>query len=144
MLCAHRVRAGGQWKMRKQITLWAKRYWSDFCTIVEHDVPEDEFLDLVRVHSFVLCAECGGLDPSPKAWQSILNGAIPIIRETALRSVYSEFPVMFVPHWCGNAITFDQLEKYYAEHSVQYTSSHIPDEILYKLSLDYWWEQSIS
>lgn len=35
---------------------------------------------LMQSHAFVLCAEGGGVDPSPKAWQAILHGAIPIIR----------------------------------------------------------------
>jgi hypothetical protein len=144
VLCAHRVRTGKQWEMRKQITSWAKEYWGEFCTVIEHDVAEDEFLRLVKEHTFVLCAEGGGIDPSPKAWQSILHGAIPIIRETALKSAYSEFPVMFVPDWCRNTLTLEKLKRCYADYSELHANVELNDETLYKLSLDYWWQKAMS
>ena len=81
ILCGHRVRDGAQWEPRKVISKTAKRDWSSFTTVLDEDVAEDEFLNLIQRHSFVLCAEGGGLDPSPKAWQALLHGAIPIIRK---------------------------------------------------------------
>lgn len=144
VLCAHRVRTGKQWEMRKQITSWAKEYWSGFCTVIERDVPEDEFLGLVKEHAFVLCAEGGGIDPSPKAWQSIANGAIPIMRETALKSAYSEFPAMFVPDWRYDTLTLEKLETCYTGYSGLHANVKVTDDTLYKLSLDYWWQKAIS
>jgi hypothetical protein len=75
------VRDGEQWEVRKTINLWAKKQRSEFCTVIDHEVSESEFLDLVKQHSFILCVEGGGIDPSPKSWQTLYHGAIPIVKK---------------------------------------------------------------
>jgi hypothetical protein len=40
-----------------------------------------------------------GLDPSPKAWEAILLGTIPIIQYSTLDDAYERFPVVFVNEW---------------------------------------------
>lgn len=141
ILCGHRVRDGGQWDLRKSISETARANWSDWCTVLDEEVPEPEFLDLIKSHSFVLCAEGGGLDPSPKAWQSILHGAIPIIRKSALYSAYRQLPVAFVDDWSKESITPLQLVKWRTDLIKHYDEPDLRKKVLEKLCVDYWWKQ---
>ena len=48
---------------------------------------------------FVLCVHGGGLDPSPKAWEAIMLGTIPIIQHSTLDDAYEQLPVVFIQRW---------------------------------------------
>ncbi|MCS3937062.1 hypothetical protein GGP80_003070 [Salinibacter ruber] len=141
VLCAHRVREGPQWDTRRQVTELARSDWSEWCTVIEEEVPKAEFLELVRSHAFVLCVEGGGLDPSPKAWQAILNGAIPIIRETALKDACKELPVAFVPNWKAKSLSMRKLHEWHRHFSQLYQSPSYRKDVIRKLEIDYWWRK---
>lgn len=104
-----RVRSGGsgQWALRARILEMCTT--SSFCmrpnnftteNLGPHqDLPEishDLFLKHLVSVPFVACAHGGGMDPSPKAWEALLHGTIPIIQRTDLADAYEKFPVMFV------------------------------------------------
>ena len=141
ILCAHRVRDGAQWEPRKQVTALARSHWSSFVTILEDPVSEDEFVELIQAHAFVLCVEGGGLDPSPKAWQALLHGAVPIIRATPVAPAYAGFPLVEVDSWRPGAITAGKVElwfeRYFRSGWVQAERSATLD----RLSLDHWWKR---
>lgn len=141
VLCAHRVREGPQWDTRRHVTELAHSDWSEWCTVVEEEVPKAKFLELVRSHTFVLCVEGGGLDPSPKAWQAILNGAIPIIRETPLKDAYKEFPVAFVPNWEARSLSLGKLHDWHRNFSRLYQIPSYRKNVIRKLGMDYWWSK---
>lgn len=140
VLCGHRVRDGAQWDTRKQITQTARTHWSEFTTILEDDIPEPDFLDKVRAHTFVLCAEGGGQDPSPKAWQALLHGAIPIVRKNALHEVYEHFPVVFVKDWSANALTLPKLTAWRDILTQEYDDPIYREDVIQKLDIQYWWD----
>jgi hypothetical protein len=135
------VREGAQWDFRKKITNTAKLNWPEWSTILEEELPEKDFLNLMGDHAFVLCSEGGGLDPSPKAWQAILHRSIPIIRKNALYEAYRHLPVAFVDDWGPNSVTLDKLRKWRAELIEHYDMPDKRAETLRRLSLDYWWDQ---
>ena len=139
ILCAHRVRDGGQWDLRKLVTELALSDWSEWCTVLESEVSEEQYIELIKEHAFVLCVEGGGLDPSPKAWQTILHGSIPIIRRTALKSAYSELPVAIVPSWDSRSISKAQLQVWYEYYADRFEDASFRHSIVDKLSIDYWW-----
>ena len=141
ILCAHRVRKGPQWEPRRRVTQLALSEWSQWCTVLTEQIPENQFLELVRQHAFVLCVEGGGLDPSPKAWQTILNGSIPIVRDTALKQAYEEFPIAFVPSWDSSSISENILREWYEHFSNIYEDETFKSSVLVKLGLDYWWSK---
>ena len=70
---------------------------------IHHDkrggISQDIYMKLVQSVSFVLCIQGGGLDPSPKAWESLMLGTIPIIQHSTLDDAYKQFPVIFVKNW---------------------------------------------
>ena len=39
------------------------------------------------------------MDPSPKAWEAIMAGTIPIIQRNVLEDAYQHLPVVFVDSW---------------------------------------------
>jgi len=141
VLCGHRVRDGAQWDLRRQVTKQAQTTWAPFCTIPDADLPEAEFLTLMQSHAFVLCAEGGGLDPSPKAWQTILHGAIPIIRKTATYKAYNQLPVAFVETWNPASLTPRTLADWHRSRLPFYDSPELREQTLTRLTLGHWWHQ---
>jgi hypothetical protein len=135
------VRKGPQWEKRRKVTILARTVWAPWCTVVDEEVLEQTFLDLVQAHAFVLCVEGGGLDPSPKAWQTILHGAIPIIRNTAIRSAYTELPVAFVPDWTAGSITPSRLQAWHREFIPAHDFEDQRLMTLDRLCADYWWSK---
>lgn len=141
ILCAHRTRPGPQWELRTRVTELARTSWTKSCTILDADVPEPEFLELLKHHAFVLCVEGGGLDPSPKAWQAILHGTIPILRQGSLDRAYRQLPAAFVADWTPDALDPAQLQRWLDDLAPQYDDQNSRREVLHRLSLDYWWAQ---
>ncbi len=141
VLCAHRIRDGAQWQARKDITRIASTNWKRFTTVVTDEVSEDEFIELVKQHSFIICAQGGGLDPSPKAWQALYYGAIPIVKSSALDGAYRQLPVVHVDNWNSDALTVEKLYEWRECHSYHFDTREGREALLEKLTLDYWWKQ---
>lgn len=141
VLCSHRVRPGPQWDIRRAVTDLAQSVWAPWCTVLTEETPEPEFLKIVASHAFVLCVEGGGLDPSPKAWQSILHGTIPIIRRSPTTGPYQDLPVAFVEAWDANALSADRLEAWQGAIAPRFDDPDQRREVLHRLSADYWWEK---
>ncbi|MEM8770361.1 MAG: sulfotransferase [Pseudomonadota bacterium] len=140
-LCGHRVRAGNQWTMRRRVSDIAQSHWQAWCTLLNEEVSEAAYIKAIEQHAFVICVEGGGVDPSPKAWQAILHGAIPIIRRSAVEEAYRELPVAFVEDWSADAINEKRLAAWLQELRGAFEKPALRRETLRRLSLDYWWEK---
>ncbi len=139
-LCAHRVREGDQWELRKSVNVIAATHWASWTHCPGEEVPELEFLNLLQRHSFVLCVEGGGLDPSPKAWLALLNGAVPIIRRNATTEAYSSLPVIYVDEWQPEALDLARLRAARTDIISRFQSGpDWRDRWLAPLMLDHWW-----
>ena len=141
VLCGHRIRTGPQWELRKTVSGFAKTSWSEWCTHLDEDVSEKTYMDLVESHAFVICAEGGGLDPSPKAWQVILHGAIPIMRRTPTTAAYASLPVAYVTDWVPEALTQKRLQDWHASFSPAHDIPEQRKAIVRKLGIDFWWDK---
>ena len=62
-------------------------------------INKELYIKLITSVPFVLCVHGGGLDPSPKAWEAIMLGTIPIIQHSTLDDAYEQLPVVFVRSW---------------------------------------------
>ncbi len=62
-------------------------------------LPHKDFLKMVASYPFIACIHGGGIESSPKAWEALLVGTIPIIQHSTLDDAYERFPVMFVKDW---------------------------------------------
>jgi len=143
VFCAHRIRKGAEWELRRHVTALAEAHWADFCTVSKTELPKEGFLAQIKEHSFVACVEGGGRDPSPTAWHSLLYGAIPILRKSVITEAYSDFPVVIIDDWTPDAITPEKLARWHEELAPQYSTAKTSDAILEKLGLDYWWSKAL-
>ena len=109
-LVAHRLRSmRGQWELRKNVSVACLRMQltHDLCMYPRRPVSMDNrkginkelYIKLITSVPFVLCVHGGGLDPSPKAWEAIMLGTIPIIQHSTLDDAYEQLPVVFVRSW---------------------------------------------
>lgn len=138
MFCAHRIRPGPQWEPRRTVSRHCGQgAWKRWSTLVEEELPETHFVARIEEHAFVLCVEGGGLDPSPKAWQAILHGAIPIVRATPLQPAYARLPVAFVPSWDAEAITAKRLREWHGQFAPQHDDPAARAEVVRRLGADY-------
>lgn len=139
-LCGHHIRPGEQWAARRKVSEFASGPWRDWCTRLDAGVSEDEFTRLIEQHAFVLCVEGGGIDPSPKAWLTLLHGAIPIIKRSALDSAYEHLPVVFVEDWSEEALSLTRLKRWRDELVPLFDQSGLRRSVQNRLGLDYWWD----
>lgn len=135
----HKIRPNSkQWDDRKKINAYCRNEWS---SLVEfHDnLPYKIFVEKLRQSKFCLCVHGGGYDPSPKCWEAILHGCIPIIQHSPLDKAYEQLPVVFVDNWTLDSISHEKLTNWLNELSSFYEDPEKRREVLIKLSLDYWW-----
>lgn len=106
----------------------------------------DAFLNNVAQSKFILCGHGGGIDPSPKAWESIIIGTIPIIEHSTLDDAYAQLPVVIIPNITLFLINetastaamgrwLQQLLPFYEEQN------ELRKEVLSRLTTDYWWDR---
>lgn len=141
VLCGHRVRSGDQWKQRKAVTALAEGAWSDFTTNLTDEVSGQDYFQMMTEHSFVLCVEGGGIDPSPKAWEALQRGAIPIIRRSALWEAYRDLPCVMVDDWAAGSLSPEQLETWKSELQDRFDTPEKRADLAYRLSSDFWWRK---
>jgi hypothetical protein len=113
-LVAHRIRNGfGPWELRAKIQeaclLQQEEHLPShvLCLSPKRHAPRDlrkgiplaQYIKYAQSVSFVLCVKGGGLDPSPKAWEAIMLGTIPIIQHSTLDDAYAMLPVVFIDDW---------------------------------------------
>lgn len=141
VLCAHRVREGAQWEARRTVSALAQGPWRDWCTVPEEDVTEAAFTELLQSHAFVLCVQGGGLDPSPKAWAALIHGAVPLIHCPSLMEAYGQLPVVPLPGWQADSITFEKLKVWRRQMIPRMDSPAARQALHSQLCLDHWWQK---
>jgi hypothetical protein len=81
-LCCHRLRRGKRWEIRRLVSGLVQTAWQECCVHQDVGLSLDDYRQALRHHACAICAEGGGRDPSPKAWEALLAGCIPILRAT--------------------------------------------------------------
>lgn len=141
--CCHRLRSGtGQWADRALVSDMCSGDggWSKFVTnavVMSHD----NFMDALRTHTFCICVHGGGIDPSPRCWEAILRGCIPVIKHSTLDAAYARLPVVFVDDWTSDAITEDKMLVWREQLRHRYEDPIERAKTLRMLTLDYWWDE---
>lgn len=62
-------------------------------------LSHEQFLEELRGHGFAACPHGGGLDPSPRAWEALHVGTIPILKRSSTSDAFLGLPVVFVDAW---------------------------------------------
>ena len=155
VLVADRVRGGSpQWNLRFElITMCEWASTASWCMRPEQGgfkmdegLSHKNFLEIVTSVPFIACPHGGGIDPSPKAWEALLVGSIPIIEHSTLDNAYSKFPVMLIdsfkkdlferPNMTEVTLLLEEwrekLAPYYEE------GSELRKQTLERLRTDYW------
>lgn len=142
VLCCHRIHQckTDQFNKRKIISQLCLNHWSKYVTYYP-SLSYPNMLNQMKQSRFVLCVNGGGIDPSPKCWEAILCGAIPIIQHSTLDKAYSQLPVIFINKWSENTLTEDKLNQWFEEKRKYYENEDLRKQVLKRLSLDYWWNQ---
>ena len=87
---------GAQWEDRRRV-LKACEERPEICDSTGGKLFSHQgWAQQVSEHQFIACGHGGGLDPSPKAWESIKIGTIPIIEENPLIDAYGMLPIAWV------------------------------------------------
>jgi len=153
VLMSDRVRNGrGQWALRAE----TRQLCSQSPTVCYgppdsnngEGMPRTEYLMLLVQRPFVACVRGGGLDPSPKAWEAIIAGTVPIIQSNWLDDAYRRLPLVIVSDWreaingTANetaAMVQDRLRLWAEELQPFYEhNSHLRNLTLKRLSSAYW------
>jgi hypothetical protein len=137
--CCHRNRVGPQWEDRAKVVSFCTDLWSSFTKFEMESSPTDFQHNLLH-SKFCICVHGGGVDPSPRAWQALLCGSIPILEHSPIDEAYSRFPVVYVDAWTPDAITPAKLEAWLEELRPFYEDPVKRKEVLRMLSLQYWWD----
>lgn len=139
VFCCHRVREGLQWMPRIIVNELAKTHWKSLCEVVTEELSIEEYYEKLSNFAFTVCVQGGGQDPSPKAFQTILKGGIPIIKSSALDPAYALLNCVIVEDWSKYTITESKLEKWYNDELTRRKSPEYLRKIHYMLTLDFWW-----
>ena len=158
ILSASRVRQGPQWKAREDMEKLCKSV--KWC-VEPHDgmfarkaekmgdaigVPHAEYVGQLRAVPFIACVHGGGIDPSPKAFEAIFQGTIPIVRKTLLYDSYHLFPIAWVDEWADLFALSDaernaQFKKWIKELGPYYEiGSALRHKTLERMQTAYWIE----
>lgn len=131
ILNSDRIRSGtGQWQKRLEVAQKCRN--NTFCLQPNKEnsgegIGLKDFLRHLGSVAFVACVQGGGVDPSPKAWEAIMCGTIPIMEKRMVEDAYERFPVAFVNSWnellddpnLGEILEYwrDRLAPYYLQGS---------------------------
>eukprot|EP01041_Mallomonas_annulata_P000906 gene906-1760_t len=110
--------------------------------------PRSKFLHLLVQYPFVMCVHGGGIDPSPKAWEAIRAGTIPIILNNTLLDAYTQLPVAFVNNFTEflyGGISSMNIMKHWLRTLGPYyeEGSALRNQTLYRLSAKYWFHKAL-
>jgi len=141
-VCHRNHRDGPQWNDRKQVQTLAQTQWSAF-SFAPSSLTFSQFNEALCKSAFTVCAHGGGFDPSPRAWQALLCGSIPIIKRSPVDGAYAGLPVVFVDEWTTDCITAEKLDAWQRELETRFTDLRERAAVLHQLSLDFWWAKVV-
>ena len=132
-----RQRDGPQFAERARVLSMCHNEWKDLC--VHRSSSKAEFFERLQDFPFVMCVHGGGQDPSPKAWEAIMAGTIPIIQHYPGDHGYNELPVVFVDTWIADVISQTNLRSWMDQLSPFYETPGLRRVVVERLHARYWW-----
>ncbi len=136
LFCCHRVREGPQWEERRYVSELLESAEHESATVIRDEISSTTYERMLGESVFVFCVSGGGIDPCPKAFQSLQHGAIPIIRSSPMNECFRDLPVWIVNEWHEALASKEELKAKQLRFSAQMPEPHI---LASRLSLDYWW-----
>ena len=144
VMVADRLRNGPQWVLRYNVYNWCMAV-PDWCRLpldAGNITTHKDYLTEMSSHSFIACPHGGGIDPSPKAWEAILVGIIPIMEKSYIEDAYNKLPVVFIDSWeefFTSAETPKLLDEWRKSLAPYYEEgSELRTKSLQRLTTEYW------
>lgn len=137
LLVSHRHRGGEQWSKRRVVSALAEGPWSEFAEDLCEERSPRAWRRMAKKFSFGVCVRGGGLSPSPKFFDLLLLGVIPIIEASPISSIHQQFPCVVVNEWSEGSLTQDFL---HAEHERLRSEWRNWDRVLHTLQASVWEE----
>mmetsp|Transcript_3145 Transcript_3145/g.4437 ORF Transcript_3145/g.4437 Transcript_3145/m.4437 type:complete len:239 (-) Transcript_3145:141-857(-) len=115
--------------------------------VVFVEQEQGAFKHMIASSRFLLIIHGGGLDPSPKCWETIALGTIPILVSGPLSDSYSLLPVAFVDSaadFLANPANQSMrlLEQWLRELGPYYVPhSELRNQTLRRLQMAFWWHR---
>lgn len=141
VFCCHRLHNDKKWHGWKEQFLdreivgnLSQSEWKNFVEYREALLPQ-EFKDMLLRSKFTLCPHGGGIDPSPRCWEALLCGSIPIIEHSTLDEAYSRFPVFYINKWEQSELDEQKLNSWWDSNYEKINWQSVKN----MLFLDYWW-----
>ena len=141
ILCIWRDRTfnvcGDQYIVRKRIEEFVKQHPDRF-DWVDATLDSESFYRLASSYKFVLCPIGNGVDPCPKAYESMILKSVPIIVNTQnTKTVYADLPALLVDRF-EDVLDID-LDAVYEMYRERLSN----DCLLDTLSCKYWYDRII-
>ena len=134
VFCCHRDYAGHkQFKKRQRVTRYCLDEWKDI-VYYKQALKENVYKKKLLNSKFCICVSGGGLDPSPRAWQALICGCIPIMLRSTVSEAYSDFPIIYVDSWNPECITKEKIKEWTMKYKITFCDRE-------KLKLDYWFNK---
>jgi hypothetical protein len=129
----------GQWADRAMARRYCELYLPDLVSVFSGNMPYREFIEKLSDLPFTICVHGGGIDPCPKAWESILIGTIPIVKKyPSLMEAYEGLPVMFVDEFDRNHINNETLFDTFNRFIDHFENPDLREQVVNKCLLQYW------
>jgi hypothetical protein len=138
VLNCDRQRDGSQFVDRRHVLELCDTSWKGLC-VPQSNISRSGFFKHVQRYPFILCVHGGGLDPSPKAWEALMAGTIPIMQHYAGDDAYRELPVVFVDNWAAETITEANLQSWLLALAPYFEDEDRRREVVRRLHSEYWW-----
>jgi len=100
-----------------------------FCKTA-NQIPANQFYQDIKNSRFILCPRGNGLD-CHRTWEALYLGSFPVVRKSAMQSLYEGLPVVVVNNW--EEVTEEFLQQKYEELSSKAFNME-------KITMQYWYD----
>ena len=136
----HQLYTGnGQWADRTKVQRYCELHLPDLVGVFNGNMSHEVFTQKLADLPFTICVHGGGIDPCPKAWESILIGTIPIVkRYPSIVEAYEGLPVMFVDEFDKDHINDETLSETLDRFIDHFEKPYLRQQVVNRCLLQYW------
>lgn len=113
--------------------IWHKLQTNDCVEFFDNKMPRRKLWMKKSAYAFSICPPGNGLD-THRVWEDLILGVIPIVKTSALDSLYNQFPIVIINDW--NMINQESLEKWYDEKFLLFNNKEIKKRLYQKYWID--------
>ena len=92
----------------------------------------------------MLCPHGGGVDPSPKAFEALAVGTIPIVQRSDVYDAYKYLPIAWVDDFSEESISEAKLRAWRDELAPRFDNPEEAKRLAEQLTMRYWWGYAVN